>query len=280
VNLSAIERLLETLVKLRGPTGCAWDQRQDLASAARFLADEVFEYVDVAQRGDDEAATEELADLFYMLAFNWLLLHERNGLEFEELARRGDAKLRRRKPHVFEPGSEWDGLEADEIWRRTKSREQGDEGPPPSLLKDLHPSASPLRQALLHGQLAARADFDWPSPDPVFEKVREEIDELREAIANNDRPNIEEEVGDLLFAVVQLGRKLDVDPDLALARTNVKFARRFRTMEARYDYDASRLRALGIEGLWREYDRAKRELAHDDDAGPSSGHPSSSSKPS
>lgn len=284
MEFSSLSRLLETLRVLRGPEGCPWDQSQDLASAARYLADEVFEYVEVAAQGDDEACAEELADLLYMLAYNWLLLHERSRIPFDELARLGDAKLRRRKPHVFDPHPRWEGMEADEIWRLAKAEEKSDsreeEPAAPSLLKDLHPSVSPLRQAQLHGQLAARADFDWSGPQPVFVKVREEIAELERAIENEDRPNIEEEVGDLLFAVVQLGRKLDVDPDLALARTNEKFARRFRRMEAEYDHDPAALRALGIEGLWKAYERAKKELRQEPPEGGGSGHPSSSSTPS
>ncbi len=278
-----IAELLQTLRRLRGPDGCEWDRRQDLASAARYLADEVFEYVECAASGDDDSATDELADLFYMLAFNWLILHERNGIDFEELARRGTEKLRRRKPQVFRPGPEWDGLEADEIWRRVKAAEnESEDSPsPPSLLKDLHPATSPLRQALLHGQHAARADFDWPGPAPVFDKIDEEISELHQALEAEDSENVAEELGDLLFAVVQLGRKLGVDPDLALRRTNAKFARRFRRMEERCGHEVQGLRDLGIEGLWREYDRAKRELRQEDESGPpSSGHPSSSSKPS
>lgn len=267
---SQIKRLLEILRHLRGPEGCAWDQQQDLASAARYLADEVFEYVETAATGDDEAAADELSDLFYMVAFNWLLLSERSGIDFEELARRGADKLQRRKPHVFGEAERWEGLSHEEIWRRTKARERGgDEPAPPSLLKDLHPSASALRQAVLHGRLAAKAGFDWSGPEPVVAKLHEELEELRQATREEDPAAVEEELGDLLFAVVQLGRKLGVDPDLALARTNRKFARRFRAIESRHDHDVDRLRGLGLEGLWREWKTVKRQLreeASSDDA--------------
>lgn len=253
-----IQRLLDVLRRLRGPEGCAWDQRQDLASAARFLSDEVFEYVDAAASGDAERATEELADLFYMVAFNWLLLSEVRDLPFEELATRGADKLVHRKPHVFEDDPQWEGLSHEEIWRRQKAKEHGEEAPP-SLLKDLHPAASPLRQAILRGDNAARSGFDWEGPDPVVAKVHEELDELQQARRAGDDDAVAEELGDLLFAVTQLARKLDVDPDRALARTNEKFARRFRAIEARHDHDPERLRALGIDGLWREWNTVKRE---------------------
>ena len=275
MDLPHLHRLLEVLRTLRGPDGCAWDQHQDLASAARYLSDEVFEYVEAATRGDDEAATAELADLFYMLAFNWLLLHERTAVEFDELPRRGADKLVRRKPHVFAPHPRYEGLSHEEIWRRAKAQEQDAEPgltpgrvpaepSPASLLKDLHPSASALRQAWMHGHLAAKCSFDWSSPDPVIAKVHEELDELAQARRDQDADAIEDELGDLLFATVQLARKLDVDPDLALRRTNEKFARRFRAIEARHANDPERLRALGLEGLWREWAAVKRDESSKD----------------
>ena len=252
-----IQRLLTILHRLRGPDGCAWDQKQDLASAARFLSDEVFEYVGAAAAGDGERAAEELSDLFYMVAFNWLILAETTNIRFEDLAARGADKLVHRKPHVFEEDPQWDGLSHEEIWRRQKAKESGDDTRP-SLLKDLHPSASPLRQAILRGDNAALGGFDWEGPDPVIAKVHEELDELQQARREDDPDAVVEELGDLLFAVTQLARKLGVDPDLALTRTNEKFARRFRAIEARHGHDAERLKALGIDELWQEWNAIKR----------------------
>lgn len=257
---SALQRLLEVLHRLRGPDGCPWDQSQDLASAARFLSDEVFEYVDATRRDDLDAATDELADLFYMVAYNWLLLSERTGVDFDELPRRGADKLVRRKPHVFGGREEFEGLSAEEIWRKVKAEEAAEgDAPEPSLLKDLNPAVSPLRQAIQHGRDAARGGFDWDSPNPVIAKLHEELDELAEARRREDDDAIEDEMGDLLFAAVQLARKLGVDPDAALTRTNEKFARRFRAIEARYDHDPDALRAAGLEGLWRAWAQVKRE---------------------
>ena len=252
-----LARLLGVLRRLRGPEGCAWDQEQDLRSAAHYLSDEVFEYVAATERDDLEATRDELADLFYMVAYNWLILSERLPTEFDELPGLGADKLVRRKPHVFGDDPEFEGMSHEEIWRRVKAREKG-EDEVPTLLKDLHAAASPLRQAHLHGSQAARADFDWSGPEPVLAKLDEELAELHEAMANRDPDHVEEEVGDLLFAVVQLARKLDVDPDAALRRTNAKFAERFRAIEARHDHDPERMKALGLEGLWREWNAVKK----------------------
>lgn len=258
MDKDSIQQLLTVLRRLRGPEGCAWDQRQDLASAARFLSDEVFEYVEAAASGDGERATEELADLFYMVAFNWLILSESHDVEFGELARRGADKLVHRKPHVFEEDPQWEGLSHEEIWRRQKAKESGN-AEPPSLLKDLNPAASPLRQAILRGDNAARSGFDWEGPEPVIAKVHEELEELQQARREADPEAVTDELGDLLFAVVQLARKLGVDPDLALRQTNAKFARRFRAIEARHEHDPERMQALGIDGLWRAWNQVKRE---------------------
>lgn len=260
MDANELQRLLDVLRRLRGPDGCAWDQSQDLASAARFLSDEVFEYLDAARRGDLDGATAELSDLFYMVAYNWLILSETTGIEFDELAKRGADKLVRRKPHVFGDRARYEGMSHEEIWRRAKAEEEGadPDGPPPSLLKELHPSASPLRQAIQTGNDAARGGFDWDSPNPVIAKLHEELDELAEARRADDADAIEDEMGDLLFAAAQLARKLGVDPDAALQRTNRKFARRFRAIEARYDHDPEKLRAAGITGLWRAWAEVKR----------------------
>ena len=288
MDFPQLERLIGVLRVLRGPEGCTWDQSQDLTSAARFLSDEVFEYLEAARRDDPEAAAAELADLFYMVAYNWLILSESHPIELDDLAGHGADKLVRRKPHVFTQDAaeraRWEGLSHEEIWRRVKASEAAapeSEPEPPSLLKDLHPSVSPMRQALRHGADAAQSGFDWDSPNPVIAKLHEELDELAEARRAGDADAIEDELGDLLFATVQLARKLGVDPDAALRRTNAKFARRFRAIEAAHGHDPERLRALGITGLWRAWAEVKaQERSDDDDAPGSSGQPSSSRSPS
>lgn len=269
-----LEHLLAILEQLRGPEGCPWDRDQDLASAARHLSDEVHEYVDVAVVGDLSQVRKELADLLYMVAFNWLLLSERDGTEFDDLAAEGSQKLIRRHPHVFGDASASTTSDSNLLWNQIKARERAEasaaerdgtsgEDPvaavplPTSALKDLSPSASPLRQATMYGQGAATTGFDWPDGDAVMEKLHEELGELREAKTQGDGAAVAEELGDLLFAVAQLARKLGVDPDVALRNTNRKFARRFHEVEARFDHDPQRMRSAGLEGLQAAYRAVK-----------------------
>jgi ATP diphosphatase len=265
-----LERLLEILARLRGPSGCPWDREQNLASAARYLSDEVHEYVDVAADGDLSQVRQELADLLYMLSFNWLLLFEQDGLDFDDLAREGAEKLIRRHPHVFGEADAHSSADSNLLWNQIKAQEKVEaadgvdttvagDPPPASLLKDLSPSASPLRQAAMYGQGAAATGFDWPDRDAVLAKLHEEIQELREAEQRGDPAAVAGELGDVLFAVVQLARKLDVDPDVALRRTNRKFARRFHDVEARFDHDPTRMRDAGLDSLHEAYLAAKAD---------------------
>jgi ATP diphosphatase len=297
VSFPELSRLLAILERLRGPDGCPWDRKQTLASAARFLADEVHEYADAAIVGDLEESRAELADLLYMVCFNWLLLSEQAPGTFDAVAGAGADKLVRRHPHVFGTEQALTAEDSQILWNRIKAQErrgeparaapEGGPGtgptgagetappgpppiPPPSVLKDLSPSTSPLRQAFAYGSSAAEFGFDWPDAESVHAKLGEELQELQEvwvvrtAQAAGQRANALEELGDVLFTVTQLARKLDIDPDAALRVTNAKFARRFRRVEAEQGFDAQQLRAMGRQQLaaaWRaakELDAAER----------------------
>lgn len=291
-----LQRLLDILVQLRGPAGCPWDRAQTLATAARYLADEVHEYADVATTGDLPAASHELADLLYMVCFNWLLLHEQRPMPFDELAHAGADKLIRRHPHVF--GGEQARTEQDSqlLWNRIKAQERAAAGAaagvatsgasdaqastgataPPTALKQLAASVSPLRQAALYGSSAADVGFDWPAATAAFAKLDEEVAELRTAMAQEQAAAVEAELGDVLFAAVQAARKLGVDPDTALRGANRRFAGRFQRLEAAFGHDAPRMRATPKEELLAKW----RELGAATSPQPSSGQPSSSDTPS
>lgn len=252
--------LWQLLRELRGPGGNPWDQRQDPASAARHLADEVHELCEAAP--DPGRRGEELADCLVMLLFNVLLHEEESGEGLGALASRGEQKLRRRLGWEGGPApSPPDEASAREAWERAKARDR-EGGPPPSVLPDLAASASPLRQAWMYGHHAAQVDFDWEGPPAVLLKLREELEELAEAREGGDDRRVREEMGDVLFACVQLARKLGVDPDLALRGTNAKFAARFRRMEELHGHDVGRLRGLGgarLHELWHQVKRERRE---------------------
>jgi len=253
----SLTALIEVLQRLRGPEGCPWDQQQTLPSAARFLQDEVFEYVEASAGGDPEELREELADLLYMVCFNWLLLSEKTGVTLEELAEAGAQKLIRRKPHVFGEENATTASEAQAIWKREKAKEGKKKRERAGALKHLSASSSALRQALIFGQSAADTGFDWNDPAEVLHKLKEEIEELQEAQKGQSKERIRDEMGDILFAATQLARKLDLDPESCLSGTNRKFARRFRELEERCAREGKKVKDLSREEMFRYWEESK-----------------------
>jgi MazG family protein len=288
-----LQRLLDILDRLRGPAGCPWDRAQTLATAARYLADEVHEYADVAVAADLTEARKELADLLYMVCFNWQLLNEQSPVAFDDLAHAGAEKLVRRHPHVFGDAQARTEQDSQLLWNRIKAQERaaaaggdtaaagGASAPAPaSALKKLAPSVSPLRQAALYGSSAADVGFDWPDAAGALRKLEEELHELRHALGEGDATAASAELGDVLFAAVQSARKLGVDPDAALREANRRFARRFHQLESAFGHDAQRLRAASPAELLDAWRDTRERGAETPPAHPSSGQPSSSDTPS
>jgi MazG family protein len=253
----SLNALIEVLQRLRSPQGCPWDRQQTLPSAARFLQDEVFEYVEATAGGEIEEITEELADLLYMVCFNWLLLSEKTGVTLKELAEAGAQKLIRRKPHVFGEESATTASEAQAIWKREKAKEDKKKRERAGALKHLSASTSALRQALIFGQSAADTGFDWNNPGEVLHKLQEEIEELQEAQRDGRKERVRDEMGDILFAATQLARKLDLDPESCLSGTNRKFARRFREMEERCARENKKVGDLSRDEMFRYWEESK-----------------------
>ncbi len=253
--------LIEVLERLRGPRGCPWDRQQTLSSAARFLQDEVVEYVEATAGGDARELTEELADLLYMVCFNWLLLSEETGVSLEDLAALGAQKLIRRKPHVFGDETATTSNEAQRIWKREKAKEKKSRGKDDrehaGALKHLSAAASSLRQALVFGQSAAETGFDWQDHREVLSKLKEEIAEFEEALKEGREARVRDEMGDILFAATQLARKLDLDPESCLSGTNRKFARRFKEMEDRCANESRKIEDLSRDEMFRYWEESK-----------------------
>jgi MazG family protein len=259
---SPIQDLLQTIHILRSPGGCPWDHRQTLGSAAHHLLDEAAELLEAVHEGDRDHAAEELADLLFMVCFCIEILHEEHPADFAEIARLGNAKLVRRHPHVFGDRRAENTAESQQRWNEVKAAERQERGLPAeyeSLLKDLPAATAPLHQARQYQKDAAEVGFDWPDLAGVWEKVREELVELEQASAGDDPAAVEHEVGDLLFAVVNLARRLDIRPDDALRKANRRFRRRFRRLEARFGGSRERLRQASLEELEAAWQTAKAE---------------------
>jgi MazG family protein len=236
---TAFDDLVSIMARLRAPGGCPCDHEQTYASLAQYLLEEAYETFDAIQEADKTGDTtnlkEELGDLLLQVVFHSTIGVERGDFNIDEVCEGVTQKLILRHPHVFgdvklaraqDVLDNWDQLKADERAASGKKERTAD-----SILDDVPVHFPGLLEALKVTKKASKVGFDWESADQVFAKIEEETAELRDANANGDAAHVEEEIGDLLFAVVNLARKLDVEPETALKRTNRKFRERFRFIE-------------------------------------------------
>ena len=268
-NRCALEQLLEVMRRLRDPAGgCPWDLEQTFATIAPYTLEEAYEVVDAIERGDPQALREELGDLLLQVVYHAQMAAERGWFDFHQVARTVTDKMIRRHPHVF-GDARVDSAEAQvEAWEAHKARERAAAGRT-SVLDGLPLALPALVRALKLQQRAARVGFDWPQAREVLDKLDEEMEELRAELVRGERTRLEDEVGDLLFTLVNLARKLEIDPETALRRANAKFERRFRTVERLARARGLDLHALdlaGLERLWEEVKAADQADAADSPA--------------
>ncbi|MBS1066517.1 nucleoside triphosphate pyrophosphohydrolase [Gluconobacter kondonii] len=244
-----IDRLLDVMKRLRDPqSGCPWDVEQTPTTIAPFAIEEAYEVMDAIARDDREAIPDELGDLLLQVVFQAQMAQEAGHFDFETVAGLIADKLVRRHPHVF-----GDAALDDDSWEREKDAERQRKAEYGALAGVALPLPALMRAAKL-SRRAARVGFDWDDPTGILDKVHEEIDELK-AELGGDRDRIEDELGDVLFTVASLARKLDIDPEAALRRSNAKFTRRFEAMEAmlaRRGQTMAKQDLPTMEALWQE----------------------------
>ncbi len=253
--------------RLRSPNGCPWDREQTFDSVKRHTLEETYEVFDAIERRHWPDLKDELGDLLLQVLFYAQMADEAGYFNIAEVVANLNAKLVRRHPHVFGEATAADSGEVLRNWEAIKREEKRDQSalavssaasPPAGLLEDVPRSMPALMEAARLGSRAAKVGFDWPSPDGLFDKMEEEKQELRHAMAAQNRLAVEEEVGDLLFTAVNLARHLKVDPEGALRVTNAKFRRRFASMEAQAaaanagDPSLASHSADAMEQLWRQ----------------------------
>ncbi len=235
---SAIERLLDVMVKLRDPKGgCPWDVEQTFETIAPYTIEEAYEVADAISRGDMKDLKEELGDLLLQVVYHSQMASERKGddrFTFEAVAAEIADKMIRRHPHVFGDESVESAEAQSKAWEDVKAEERRLKGKaePESLLDNVPIALPALTRAEKLQKRAARGGFDWGKTSEVFAKIEEELDELKLEIDQGmPQDRIEDELGDVLFTVTNLARHLKIDPETALRRTNNKFERRFRSVE-------------------------------------------------
>jgi tetrapyrrole methylase family protein/MazG family protein len=237
------EKLVALQARLRAPNGCPWDREQTHSSLRTYLVEEVYEVLDALESGKDDKFAEEMGDLLLQIVFHSQIAREEGRFTIADVIREVHEKMVRRHPHVFGAKRAKDSAEVLKNWEQIKSEERGekrrshvpaDSGRrknPESLMSGVPHGLPATLEGFQLTRRAARIGFDWDDVEGIFEKIREESAELRHALKRKDQPIVEEEAGDLLFAVVNLARFVDVDPEIALKKANRKFARRFQAME-------------------------------------------------
>ena len=254
--MSDIDDLLVVMARLRDPErGCPWDRVQTFATIAPYTIEEAYEVADAIERGDLPDLVDELGDLLFQVVFHAQIARESGAFGFGEVVDAITRKMVRRHPHVFADAEESTVAGQSARWEEMKAAERSRGGGGESLLDGVPVALPALTRAVKLQRRAARCGFDWPDADQVFDKVSEELGELREAVRAGDGPAIDQELGDLLFTVANLARHLGADPESSARTANRKFERRFRELERRAGAGGASPGTLGLaelDGIWSE----------------------------
>ncbi|KMO15407.1 nucleoside triphosphate pyrophosphohydrolase [Methylobacterium indicum] len=273
MSTTPIARLLGIMARLRDPEGgCPWDLAQSHASIVPYTIEEAYEVAEAVETGDPEELRDELGDLLFQVVFQARIAEEAGTFGFDEVATAIADKMVRRHPHIFGDAKDLDPAAVNAQWatikaeeRRAKAARAAASGRPPAPegILDGVPLALPaLARAEKISRKAAAVGFDWPDAAEVVAKVREETDEVVQALAGEGPEAVAEEIGDLLFSVANLARHAGVDPEEALRRANLKFQRRFAAMEAEVTKDGRPLAGAGLatmEEAWVAVKRRERQ---------------------
>jgi nucleoside triphosphate diphosphatase len=269
-----VERLRAIMAQLRAPSGgCPWDTAQDFSTIAPYTIEEAYEVADAIDRGDMHDLKDELGDLLLQVVFHARMAEEAGHFDFDDVARAINDKMLRRHPHVFdEQGRAWaesgrapppnagDAEKQLLDWEQRKQAERHARGGDASALAGIARGLPEWQRAVKLQKRAARVGFDWPDVNPVFDKLHEEIEELRaEFAAGIGHEALEDELGDVLFVCANLSRHGKVDFGAALRRANAKFERRFRRMEQMAAAEGVDLSVLSLAAQDEYWNRAKRE---------------------
>lgn len=253
------QTLVDIMARLRGPGGCPWDHEQTLESLRGFVLEETYEVLDAIDRGDHAALLGEIGDLLFEGVFLAQIEADERRFTVADSLRAISTKLVRRHPHVF--GTKGHAIRTPgqvvEQWEQIKAREQKDAGERRSLLKGVPRSMPALLRAHEIGTRVAAVGFDWAKTADVVDKIEEEVAELRVAVSGEGRERAEEEMGDLLFSIAQLARKLGIEPESALRKANEKFSARFDKVEHGLEDRGRSMHDATLEEMEAEWQRVK-----------------------
>jgi ATP diphosphatase len=259
------QRLLQVMQQLRDPkSGCSWDKKQDFTSLIPYTLEEAYEVVDAIERDDMQDLQGELGDLLFQVAFHSQLAEEQGLFDFEQVAGGIADKLTRRHPHVFSGVVYASEAEQKQAWETLKAAERAEkEAENHTILSGVAKNLPALVQCKKIQDRAANHGFDWTEVEPVYDKVLEELDEVKEAWESGDQEHTEEEIGDLLLVAVNLARHMNVDPEQALKKSTQKFTKRFEYIEqkvAQSGREVKKCELSELDALWNEAKIAFKKL--------------------
>lgn len=259
-----VQRLLAIMAKLRNPDGgCPWDLEQSFETIAPYTIEEAYEVADAISRGHMGDLCDELGDLLFQAVFHAQMAAEQQIFDFADVAKAVSDKMERRHPHVFGDHTVNSADAQSVAWEDQKAAERDGKTPegcaPASVLDDVPVALPALKRAQKLGKRMQRVGFDWPDTAAIANKVEEELEELRAELMTGDEQRIAEELGDLLFSVAQIGRRLGIDPEAALQAGNRKVEGRFRRLEQDVTDSGQTVSGLGMDALERAWLRVKAE---------------------
>lgn len=253
-----IEKLISLMERLRAPSGCPWDKEQTLESLVPFIIEEAYEVISAIDSGESQNLKEELGDLLFQVVFATQITKEADKFDLADVVDNTHVKMVRRHPHVFGDKKAETSEEVLKHWAEIKKEEKKHEkkegylGGVPEVLPAL------LRAHKIT-QKAAKVGFDWKSVDEVINKLDEELGEFKEAVKKKDAANMEEELGDILFTIVNVSRFLEVNPEDALRKTIGKFINRFHFIEKSLEEDGKDLSSTSVDEMERLWEESKRK---------------------
>ena len=255
---AALAALLAIMAKLRDPDGgCPWDLVQDFASIAPYTIEEGYEVADAIAAEDPGKLLDELGDLLFQVVYHAQMAAERGWFSFADVAKSISDKMIRRHPHVFGEAAARDAAAQTSAWEAQKAAERAARAES-GVLAGIPDGLPALTRAAKLTRRAARVGFDWPDAGAVLDKLEEEADELRAELQGADKSRLQDEVGDLLFVLANLARKLDLDPEAALRHANQKFTRRFAYIEEQADLAGKNLNDMSLEEMEALWQQAKK----------------------
>jgi ATP diphosphatase len=253
-----VQRLLTIMSRLRDPqSGCPWDKEQTFATIAPYTIEEAYEVADAIERGDLDDLKGELGDLLFQVVFHAHMAKEEGRFDFDDVVNSISDKLERRHPHVFADAQIGSAQQQNLAWEEHKRKERSARNAHASALDDVPVGLPALTRAAKLGKRASSVGFDWPDIHGVLDKIEEEVRELRAEIKQNQHDKIRNELGDVLFSIVNLGRYFQIDLEAALRQTNAKFERRFRYVETRLREQGKTPQQSTLEEMDKLWEEAK-----------------------